>query len=56
MFTPAESFHGNVCGGLFTHYKRKEDTARKSGKLDEELTTRMALTQSPALTNLVNLM
>ncbi len=37
MFTPAESFHCNVCEGLFTHYKREEDTTMKSGKLDEEL-------------------
>ncbi len=37
MFAPAESFHCNVCEGLFTHYKREEDTAMKSGKLDEEL-------------------
>jgi DNA mismatch repair ATPase MutS len=37
MFVPAESFCANTCGGLFTHYKREEDTAMKSGKLDEEL-------------------
>lgn len=37
MFVPAELFHCNVCEGLFTHYKREEDTAMKSGKLDEEL-------------------
>ncbi|GMT43915.1 MAG: DNA mismatch repair protein MutS [bacterium] len=37
MFVPAESFCANVCSGLFTHYKREEDTAMNSGKLDEEL-------------------
>jgi len=37
MFVPAESFRGNVCDGIFTHFKREEDTSMKSGKLDEEL-------------------
>ncbi|HUJ17609.1 MAG TPA: DNA mismatch repair protein MutS [Nitrospirota bacterium] len=37
MFVPAESLSANVCDGLFTHYKREEDVAMKSGKLDEEL-------------------
>jgi DNA mismatch repair ATPase MutS len=37
MFAPAESLSSNVCDGLFTHYKREEDVAMKSGKLDEEL-------------------
>jgi DNA mismatch repair ATPase MutS len=37
MFVPAESFCADVCQGLFTHYKRKEDATMKSGKLDEEL-------------------
>jgi len=37
MFVPAESFSANVCAGLFTHYKRKEDVTMKSGKLAEEL-------------------
>jgi DNA mismatch repair ATPase MutS len=37
MFVPAESFCANLCEGLFTHYKRKEDATMKSGKLDEEL-------------------
>jgi DNA mismatch repair ATPase MutS len=37
MFVPAESFCSNVCEGLFTHYKREEDTTMKSGKFDEEL-------------------
>ena len=37
MFVPAENFCANLCEGLFTHYKRKEDASMKSGKLDEEL-------------------
>ena len=37
MFAPAESFCSNICGGLFTHYKRQEDATMNSGKLDEEL-------------------
>ncbi|GAB4443420.1 MAG: DNA mismatch repair protein MutS [Anaerolineae bacterium] len=37
MFVPAESFCANICDGLFTHYKRKEDATMSSGKLDEEL-------------------
>jgi DNA mismatch repair ATPase MutS len=37
MFVPAESFSSNICDGLFTHYRREEDTTMNSGKLDEEL-------------------
>ena len=37
MFVPADSFSSSLCDGLFTHYKREEDTSMKSGKLDEEL-------------------
>jgi DNA mismatch repair ATPase MutS len=37
MVVPAESFCANVCDGLFTHYKREEDSTMESGKLDEEL-------------------
>src|SRR6266498_1531585 len=37
LFVPAESFSANVAAGLFTHYKREEDTTMESGKLDEEL-------------------
>ncbi|MHB9145125.1 MAG: MutS-related protein [Symbiobacteriia bacterium] len=36
MFVPAESFRANVCSGVFTHFKREEDTTMTSGKLDEE--------------------
>lgn len=37
MFVPAESHRAEVRGGIFTHFKREEDAAMKSGKLDEEL-------------------
>ncbi len=37
MFVGAESFAGELCPALFTHYKREEDATMKSGKLDEEL-------------------
>jgi hypothetical protein len=37
MFVTADSFEGELCTGLFTHYKREEDVTMKGGKLDEEL-------------------
>jgi DNA mismatch repair ATPase MutS len=37
MFVPAEAFRASTYDGVFTHFKREEDTAMKSGKLDEEL-------------------
>ncbi|MEJ5376449.1 MAG: DNA mismatch repair protein MutS [bacterium] len=37
MFVPAESFSAELSTGLFTHYKKQEDSSMKSGKLDEEL-------------------
>lgn len=37
MFVAAESFVTEPCGALFTHYRREEDVAMESGKLDEEL-------------------
>ena len=37
MFVGGRSFRAGVCNGFFTHYKREEDTAMESGKLDEEL-------------------
>jgi DNA mismatch repair ATPase MutS len=43
MFVAAESFQANVCSGLFTHYKREEDTTMTSGKFDEELSRMSAI-------------
>jgi DNA mismatch repair ATPase MutS len=37
LFVAAEAFSSTVCDGLFTHYKREEDAAMRSGKFDEEL-------------------
>jgi DNA mismatch repair ATPase MutS len=37
MFVGADAFRASVCAGVFTHYKREEDAAMESGKLDEEL-------------------
>ena len=43
MFVPADAFCANLCAGLFTHFKRKEDASMKSGKLDEELSRMSAI-------------
>jgi DNA mismatch repair ATPase MutS len=37
MFVGAESFAGELCAGLFTHFKREEDPTMKQGKLEEDL-------------------
>jgi hypothetical protein len=37
MFVAAEAFTAEVCAGLFTHYKRDEDSTMTRGKFDEEL-------------------
>jgi hypothetical protein len=37
MFVAAQALSAAVCTGLFTHYRREEDAAMESGKLDEEL-------------------
>jgi len=46
MFVPAQSFHANVCDGIFTHFKREEDASMKSGKLDEELSRMSSIVDS----------
>jgi DNA mismatch repair ATPase MutS len=63
MFVPASSLQASVCTALFTHYKREEDAAMESGKLDEELARMSAIVdnlspgamllcnESPASTN-----
>lgn len=43
MFVPADAFCANLCAGLFTHFRRKEDASMKSGKLDEELNRMSAI-------------
>ena len=37
MFVPAEDYSSRLCSGLFTHFRREEDSTMESGKLDEEL-------------------
>ncbi len=37
LFVAAKAFSSSLCDGLFTHYKRQEDEALRSGKFDEEL-------------------
>ena len=37
MFVGARSLRATVSTGVFTHYKREEDTTMEGGKLDEEL-------------------
>lgn len=37
MFVAAEEHAADLAEGIFTHYKREEDTSMRSGKLDEEL-------------------
>ena len=37
MFVGANAFSADLRDGLFTHYKREEDSTMESGKLDEEL-------------------
>jgi hypothetical protein len=37
MFVCASAFSANLADGIYTHYKREEDTTMESGKFDEEL-------------------
>ncbi len=37
LFVPADAFRADLRDGLFTHFRREEDRALRSGKLDEEL-------------------
>ena len=37
MFVPARTFQAEVSSGIFTHFRREEDAAMRSGKFDEEL-------------------
>ena len=44
MFVPASALAGSVCTGVFTHYKREEDSTMERGKLDEEFDRMSAIT------------
>ena len=37
LFVGAENFCAPICNGIFSHFKKEEDSEMKSGKLDEEL-------------------
>ena len=43
MFAAAEMFRTGLCDRLFTHFRREEDAAMASGKLDEELARMSAI-------------
>ncbi len=43
MFVSAQAFSADIARGVFTHFKREEDSEMKSGKLDEELTRMSAI-------------
>ncbi len=43
MFVAASIFSANIVSGVFTHYKREEDSSMSSGKFDEELSRMSAL-------------
>jgi len=43
MFVPARALTLSPAVGLFTHFRREEDTTMTSGKLDEELTRMSAI-------------
>jgi len=53
MFSPAESFRANACDGIFTHFKREEDTSMRSGKLDEELSRMSSIVDKMTPTSVV---
>jgi DNA mismatch repair ATPase MutS len=53
MFVPADSFRANVVRGIFTHFKREEDTTMTRGKLDEELSRMSAIADVIAPTSLL---
>jgi len=43
LFVPAKACRTSIVDGVYTHYKREEDTTMKSGKFDEELGRMSAL-------------
>ena len=46
MFVPAEEFEANLCSGIFTHFRRDEDSSMERGKLEEELERMGAIVDS----------
>jgi DNA mismatch repair ATPase MutS len=37
MYVPADSFSAEICTGVYTHYRREEDSTMESGKWEEEI-------------------
>ena len=46
MFAPAATLKACISQGIFTHYRRKEDSTMQSGKLDEELSRMSGIVDS----------
>ena len=53
MFVAADQFRADVRDGVFTHFKREEDAAMESGKLDEELARMSGIANALAPNSLV---
>jgi len=53
MFVGAQSYAGELCAGVFTHFKRREDATMQRGKFDEELARMSAIVDSLARNSLV---
>ncbi len=53
MFVAADFFRANVCDGIYTHFKREEDTTMRSGKLDEELSRMSSIVDNLTLNSMV---
>lgn len=53
MFVAARTMTANACAGIFTHYKREEDTSMESGKFDEELARMSAIADHLTANSLV---
>ncbi len=45
LFVPAKAMRASVASGVFTHFKREEDTTMESGKFDEELARLSAIVE-----------
>ncbi len=53
MFAPAANLRIDIANALFTHFKREEDAAMKSGKFDEELSRMDAIVDNLAPRSLI---
>ena len=53
LFVAAEAFQANLCSGLFSHFKREEDSSMKNGKFAEELERMSAIVNQLSRASLV---